>query len=197
MTKYILALLASAVIMAPSYAKGLYVSTYGGANWDSVNIDKGWFTAKAEDGYVMGVSIGTHVDSIPGLRVEGELNYRSSDVRTFICDNPLIVTDQTWAIMANAVYDVPVVIVGLHPYALVGVGYGSRTAGVDYSDNQVSNQGVAWQVGAGVNTQVAEGVTVGIGYRYFDAPDLDHAPGGFHEIGGNQSVLMSVTFALD
>ena len=193
-----LVLLALVCSITPASSAGLYVEAFGGYNWNSVNIDNGHVVAKDEEGYAIGAAVGTKVASVPGLSVEAELSYRSNDIGTTICDTPLIVTDETWALMGNASYELPVQAYGVRPYVLAGIGYGSRTAAVDYTNIGVSNTGLAWQVGAGLKTDLADGVTLGIGYRYFDAPDLDVAPtGGFHDAGNNQSLIASMEFALN
>lgn len=198
--KHILGLIALAIVLsiAPASAKGWYVGTYGGANWNSFDVDEGWVVAKSDTGYVIGAVVGAPIESLPGLRIEADLNYRSNDIDTLLCGDPLIVSDETWALMGNAVYDVPVAIGGLHPYVMAGAGYGSRAVSVDYTGYEIGNTGFVWQAGAGVNTEVANGVVLGVGYRYFDAPDFDVAPiGGFHDPGANHSLIAEIKFAMN
>jgi opacity protein-like surface antigen len=196
--RYLLGLVLFAILASASQAKGFYIGTYGGANWNSFSVDEGWIKSEADVGYVIGGVVGTKIDGIPGLRVEADLNYRSNDLDTTICDEPLIVTDETWALLGNIVYDIPVQVGGIQPYALAGLGYGSRTVSIDYTGLEIANTGLVWQVGAGLHTQVAEGVVAGVGYRYFDAPDFDVAPtGGFHDAGANHSVIAEVKFAFN
>lgn len=195
--RYLLGLVLFAVLVTGAQAKGFYVGAYGGANWNSFDVDEKWVQSQADVGYVIGGVVGTSIDALPGVRIEADLNYRSNDLDTTICDTPLIVTDETWALLGNIVYDIPVEVGGIRPYALAGIGYGSRTVGIDYTPVSVNNTGLVWQVGAGLNTEVAQGVTFGVGYRYFDAPDFDVAPtGGFHDAGTNHSVIASLTFAM-
>lgn len=180
-------------------AKGFYVGGYGGANWGSFSVDNDFVTAESDVGYVIGGVVGTSIDSLPGVRVELDLNYRSNDIDTLICDDiPLIVTDETGALVANVAYDIPVKVGGLHPYVMAGLGFGKRTVSIDYTGYEVENTGLVWQAGAGFNTEVADGVQLGVGYRYFDAPDFDIAPtGGYHDAGSNHSLIASVNFAFN
>ena len=195
--RYLLGLVLFAILATGAQAKGFYVGAYGGANWASFDVDEPHIQSQADVGYVIGGVVGTSIDALPGVRIEADLNYRSNDLDTTICDTPLIVTDETWALLGNIVYDIPVEVGGLRPYALAGIGYGSRTVGIDYTPVSVNNTGLVWQVGAGVNAEVADGVTFGVGYRYFDAPDFDVAPtGGYHDAGNNHSVIASLTFAM-
>lgn len=198
--KNLLGLVVLAIMLSVNQvsAGNWYTGAYGGANWSSFDIDKSWVQSKSDTGYVIGAVVGKKVNSIPGVRFEADLNYRSNDLDTTLCGDPLIVTDETWALLGNAVYDLPVKMLGFTPYALAGVGYGSRTVSVDYTDYSINNSGLVWQVGGGFNTEIADGVAFGVGYRYFDAPDFDIAPmGGFHDPGANHSVIAEIKFAMN
>lgn len=186
------------MLVAPASAGGYTFGVYGGANWNSFDVDEGWVKAESDVGYVIGAEVGKSIDAIPGLAVKLDLNYRSNDIDTTICDTPLIVTDETWAIMTNVEYQFAAKLAGFRPYVMAGAGYGSRTVSVDYTDLSVNNTGLVWQVGAGARAEVADGVQLGFGYRYFDAPDFDIAPtGGFHDAGTNHSAIVEVAFALN
>lgn len=189
--KNFLGLVALALVLALSpsaTAKGFYVTTLGGGNWSGVDIED----VSTETGYVIGAAVGSTIDSVPGLRLESELAYRSN--KLVFCELPI--TDSTWSAMANAVYDFPVKVGGLHPYALAGLGYAQRTAALDNIPGyELSNGGFAWQVGAGVNTSVADNVVLGVGYRYMNAPDL--GVGSIHDGGDNHSAIASVSFAFN
>lgn len=179
-------------------AKGFYIGGYGGANWSQIEFDTPQVQVESEVGYVMGAVVGTSIDSLPGVRIEADLNYRSNDLRTFLFGNGYVVTDETWALLGNIVYDIPVKVGGLHPYALAGIGYGSRTVAIDYTPLAINNTGLAWQAAAGVRTEIADGVHVGVEYRYFDAPDFDALTfGGYHDAGSNHSLIASVNFAFN
>jgi len=99
--------------------------------------------------------------------------------------------------MGNVAYDFNNVGT-FRPYVLAGVGF-AHTEGVigNLSLATLESSGFAWQLGAGLNTQVADGVTVGVGYRYFQGPELDLL--GAFEVsdGSNHSVMATVTLSLD
>lgn len=190
-----LAAMAVALAVAPANAKGFYVTGFGGGNFESVDYDFGWLTIKDSTGYVGGIAVGSTIDSVAGLRMEGELAFRSNGIDIAICGDPLTATDRTWSLMGNAVYDFPTASWPVHPYVLVGLGYGSRTASLDGYPLELTGQGAVWQAGAGINTKVAEGVVLGIGYRFFDAPNLQ--ADGIENDGHNHSVLASATFAFN
>ena len=197
--KNLLGLVIFAFVLAtlPATAGGFTAEIYGGGNWGNVSIDNGPFKASDDKGYVMGATVAKQIDSIPGLSIGADLSYRSQDIKASICKTPLIITDETWALTGVADYELPVQAWGIKPYVMAGAGYGSREAKIDYTDIGVSNTGLVWQVGAGVRTTVAEGVQLGIGYRYFDAPDLDVAPSGdFHTAGENHSVIATLKIDL-
>lgn len=78
---------------------------------------------------------------------------------------------QTWALMANAWFDLTNDS-QFTPYVGGGIGYaiskfdgGAVYSGVDGS--------FAWQIGAGLNVDVSENTQIGLGYRYFDAGDVE------------------------
>jgi opacity protein-like surface antigen len=79
-----------------------------------------------------------------------------------------------FSIMANAWYDFQVA--GLSPYVGGGIGwadvevdgvYQSKSVGASFSES-----GFAWQLGGGLHLPIDEKLTLGIGYRYFSAPDI-------------------------
>lgn len=168
-----------------------YVGAYGGANWGDVIehpiVDVG-------TGVVIGGVVGTHIEAVPGLRVEADLSYRQQDVDVFGVIN---VNDETWGLLGNVVYDVPVNLGPVHPYVLAGVGYANHTATFEsISLLELSNGGVAWQLGTGINTEVAKGVTMGLGYRYFQGPELS-VLGTELSDGTNHSVVATINFAIN
>lgn len=194
MKKLILAAIALAIIsVSPASAKGFYVTTFGGVNFNDVSYDSKWLQVDSNTGYVIGAALGTTVDQVPGLRAEAELSYRSNGVDITICGDGLKANDETWALMANAVYDVPTASWPVHPYLLAGAGYASRTGSLNNYPLEVSNQGLAYQVGGGVTFKIADGIDGDIGYRYFQGPDLNVSP--VDGSGANQSVMAGVRLA--
>lgn len=173
--------------------KESYVGVYGGANWNDVLAVP---FVDTEAGYVVGGVLGTSVPSVKGLRIEGDLSFRQNevDVAGFINAN-----HDTTALLGNVVYDVPVDSVkfgGLQPYVLAGAGYAKTEATFEnVSLLKLENSGFAWQLGAGVGTELAEGVNLDVGYRYFQGPALE-VLGTELSDGANDSVVATVRFAL-
>ncbi|NOT42730.1 MAG: porin family protein [Alphaproteobacteria bacterium] len=78
---------------------------------------------------------------------------------------------QTWALMANAWFDLTNDS-DFTPYVGGGIGYAiSKFDGGAVYDGVDGN--FAWQVGAGLNIDVSEDTQIGLGYRYFDAGDVE------------------------
>ncbi len=78
---------------------------------------------------------------------------------------------QTWALMANAWFDLTNDS-EFTPYIGGGVGYAiSKFDGGAVYDGVDGN--FAWQLGAGINVAVSEATSLGLGYRYFDAGDVE------------------------
>jgi opacity protein-like surface antigen len=186
------------VLATPALADGFYVTAYGGANWNDTNESGSGWTAGSDVGTVIGAAYGASVKSVPGLRVEADASYRTNNLSIALGSYQLAARDETWALMGNAVYDLPLDLGPVHPYVLAGAGVGKRDISLkalSLSALQLENTGIVWQVGAGVNTTVADGVQVGLGYRYLDAPDIGLGP--FSNAGGNQSLVLQATFDMN
>lgn len=167
-----------------------YATAFGGANWDDVASP-----LDSDTGFVVGGALGTSVKAVPGLRAEVEVAFRTNDVDVF--KGFIQAEHNTTSVMANAAYDFNAGIGPFRPYVLAGVGY-AHTEGVieNLSLATLESSGFAWQLGAGVNTQLADGVKAGVGYRYFQGPDLDIL--GFEvSDGSNHAVLATVTLDLN
>jgi opacity protein-like surface antigen len=180
------------VLMGPAHAK-TYTSMYGGLNWNDVASSP---FVDDETGSVVGATLGKTVDAVPGLRVELDGSYRTNDVNLF--GGFISASHDTTSLMANAVYDFPVALVGGGvPYALVGVGVSHTEATFEnVSLLKLENTDLAWQLGTGVNWQVAEGVKAGLGYRYMAGPELE-VLGAELSDGTNHSAVATVTFDLN
>jgi len=194
-TRAIFAVLAVFLSASLAQAKGFYLGAYGGANWSDTNYSSPWVSFESDTGYVIGGVLGTNLDQVPGLAIEADLSFRSNPIDGVICYDPFSISDHTWGLLANAKYTFDTPKWPVHPYLLVGAGYASRTATVDDWGYEVSNDGFAWQLGAGVNTTVAPGIQLGVGYRYFDAPNLSAY--GISDDGNSHAVVGSVTFTFD
>ena len=132
------------------------------------------------------------MNAVKGLRIEADLSNRSNDVDIF--GGAITAQHETTSILGNVVYDVPVDFGPVHPYVLGGVGYAKTTATFEnVSLLKLEASGVAWQLGAGVNTEIAPGITAGVGYRHFEGPAIEVLNTQLSD-GGNDSVIASVNF---
>lgn len=174
----------------PANAKDTYFGVYGGANWNDV-VDSP--LVDDNSGTVLGAVAGFKVNQVPGLRLELDASYRTNEVDIL---GGLITADHdTTALLGNVVYDLPAVVAGGRPYVLAGVGVASTEATFEnVSLLKLEASGVAWQLGTGMNWDVADGITAGVGYRYFQGPELD-VLGTELSDGSNHSVVASVNFA--
>jgi opacity protein-like surface antigen len=186
----IAAVLSTTLLTGAAQARGFYTSVYGGWNWDDVVSAP---FVKENTGYVIGGTLGTTIDKVPGLRIELDMSHRGNEVDIF---GGFISADHdTFALLGNVVYDLPVSWGPVHPYVLAGVGYGHTEATFEnVSLLTLENSGVAWQLGAGVNTRLDDNVIVGVGYRYFNAPELE-VLGTELSDGSNHSVVAHVAFS--
>jgi opacity protein-like surface antigen len=205
-----------------SAASDLYVSVFGGANFltdDSQVLDFGFysttetFRSDTDTGFVLGGAIGTNLDNwVNGLKVEMEVSYRRNDVGgTWTNDNAsdagfIDANLSTFAIMANAWYEIGI---GskVRPYVGGGVGWARTQADIAFvattgssGSDQEENAGFAWQLGLGMNYEVAPDVDVGIGYRYFVGPRFDE----FHPFNSdavhdneNHAVQVNLTIGIN
>ncbi len=186
--------LAVHMAISPAHAAGFYVGTYGGLAWDDVISHP-----KVSDhaGYVVGGVVGTRIDAVPGLRIEADVSFRQNDVDVgpFGCCFKIVASHETFALLGNAVYDIPVKMGPVTPYVLAGMGYANTSATFEnLSIAQLEASGFAWQLGAGLNTRLAETVVLGVGYRYLQAPDIE-VFGTQLSDGSNHAVVAELKFA--
>lgn len=218
------AAVAALATIQQAQADGMYISVFGGANFQKDNshfaqsftfysTSSELHNTDAETGFVIGGAIGTGLDNwVNGLRVELEASYRRNDVGgnwagaisgyTF-SSGSIDANASTFALMANAAYDIDM---GwkIKPYVMGGAGWArSRFEGAElttFGTNnswEVENSGFAWQLGAGFNYEVAQGVDVGLGYRYFNGPDSSYFAGKniapINRDNENHSVMVNLT----
>ena len=188
--RFLLSLCVLVALTMTASAKGFYVQTMAGANWSDTTNALG---TDADVGFVLGGAVGTSIDAVPGLSLEGELAFRNNSVSTFggFIDGD---QDQT-TFMANVRYDL--IREGAYkPYVLAGVGYGSNKLSIENSPIAFESQGVAWQLGTGVEMRVADGVWVGAGYRYVQTPEVEVL--GFElSDGSNHNVMATARFSFN
>lgn len=217
--------LAALAIAAPAQAgSGWYANISGGANWLS---DDGFavatvtdtliFSPDSDTGFIVSGAIGYSLNNVmQGLRAEVEVAYRENQVDgLWFSDNvagvggldsgALDYDHSTVSVMANVWYDFNVGAVT--PYVGGGIGWADTDLDGTYAggDNTVlafSDNGFAWQLGAGVNFDISPNMKLGVGYRYFEGPEVAViAPGTGNTIGSdvesqNHSALVALTFGM-
>ena len=226
-----LATTALALACATSQAseRPMYVDVGGGANWihdQAARTTRNttfaeWFgmQSSGDTGFVLTAANGAHLDSlVHGFRVELEASYRrnsadgvwgSSTPRMSMPSvGNLEFDESTWAVLANAWYDVD--LGSFRPYIGGGAGWAeTKLEGRYFGRNprrliDFSGDGFAWQLGAGINFEISENTTIGIGYRYFSSPDVEILPpnlsnraidGSVNDIR-SQSVVIDLSFSL-
>jgi OOP family OmpA-OmpF porin len=218
-------------LASPAQAAGpFYVSVMGGANFlqdDSFHaVTSPTFSANtlafhpnSDTGFIVSAAVGIHLDQVlSGLRVEAEGAYRKNHVKgtwqsntgtpTGISSGTLDYDHSTWSVLANAWYDFNVGS-SLKPYVGGGIGWAETRIKGTYKGSlaanpnfDFSNDGFAWQAGAGVNLALTPNIDLGVGYRYFSGPDVTVAsdfganPATGSISSNNQSVLVSLTFGM-
>lgn len=224
-------------------AEDLYISVFGGANWQPGSSGAQSFVSEsastttlfdedADTGFVLGAAIGTSLDNwVQGLRTEIEVSFRRNDRSGSWYTNVDIIRGpdgsatgelngnvSNFAIMANVWYDVNM---GWKAVPYVGAGAGWARSHLEllavptsthgdacctgtgaWASTDQRNNGFAWQVGAGVNYPVSDGVKVGVGYRYFNGPSFDPLFIGKNRLpvsvdNDNHSVAASLTISIN
>ena len=149
----------------------------------------------SETGFAIGGAVGVHLDQwLHGLRAELEASYRRNKLKgdwfvtTFSTIQGGVINghDSKFALMANVWYDINV---GQKwkPYIGGGAGWARRTVDGAFEVTHtafdssfyghgfnVTESGFAWQLGAGVNYEIQDGVHLGLGYRYFRGPNISN-----------------------
>lgn len=178
-------------------ADGLYLSVFGGANFSGDQSGRDTATnhtftslnlsGDADTGFVVGGAVGTELSRwVKGLRVEMEVSYRRNDNNgTFFLTGDSGSSDSgtfdangsTFAVMANAWYEIDL---GskIRPYVGGGAGWARSHYEVNFNNfaltetdtDQIENSGFAWQLGIGALYEVAPGIDLGLGYRFFNGP---------------------------
>lgn len=209
--------LAAMAIATPAEAagSGWYLSLTGGGNWLNDNSfattgpvagpaqDTFFLDTESDTGYVIAGAVGLSLGNIvQGLRLEAEVAYRQNQVDGLWSSDTLVAVgfssgtvdyDHTsLSVLANVWYDFDVM--GFKPYVGGGLGWADVEADGAYAGDVVrsfsySADGFAWQLGAGVNFQVAPNMQLGVGYRYFSAEDV--------VIGAPDTTNNSLTGTLD
>jgi opacity protein-like surface antigen len=187
-------LIGSAAFVSPAMADDSYVGVYGGVNFDDVIDDP--IVKDKTVGTVVGGVVGKKLSIPLPARVELDVSYRTNDVDVLTPLGAIDVNHETTALMGNFVYDVPVLVGQGKPYILAGLGVAKTEATFEnVSVLKLETTGIAWQAGVGMQWEVADGVKTGVGYRYFQGPELN-VLGTELSDGSNHSVVASVSFSM-
>lgn len=210
-------------------AGDFYVSVLGGANFlqshsgrtTSISTDTN-YKVDPDVGFLLGGAVGLHLDRwLNGLRAELEASYRRNNLGGHWSQDsfffgptggPIDGRMSTFALMANVWYDINLDS-KFKPYLGGGAGWArtkvdgvlAETFGVlggQSTTFSVERSGFAFQLGAGVNYEIQDGVSIGLGYRFFHGPDIKNdvfigknnnrnLPVNFDN--ENHSVLLSLT----
>jgi opacity protein-like surface antigen len=121
------------------------------------------------------------VTSVNNLAIPGEIGAAA------LATGPISANMSTFALMANAWYEFSV---GSRFKPYLGGGFGWARSRLDgefeepnisltaqavnpFNGFVVENSGFAYQLGFGITSEISPGVSLGIGYRYFDAPNTE------------------------
>lgn len=213
MNKTFLSIVTGVMLSSTALADGFDTGVYGGVNFSSdYGASSKWFDASAnpETGSVIGFVVGKEITGIKGLVTQIEIGTRSNklDPNLVLCGDSyegLRGRDGTDHIMLNAKYAFDTGFNKISAYGLVGGGWGSRSVkvidGQQYLFDQAkfSESDFVWQVGAGLQAPVGDNNTLGIGYRYFEAPHIDISAGPVQTgtEDGNHSIVLEMTHAFN
>jgi len=189
MTKVLLLIAASLVACCASATAGdWYASAYGGINRNSVT-EAPFIDLKT--GGVFGGAVGKRIAKIEGLRVELDLSYRTNEVDlTFITAQ-----HETTGAMFNVAYDIKTD-GDVRPYILLGAGMAHTQATFEnISLLRLEASDFAYQAGLGASVPLAPGVSLSVGYRFFQGPVIE-VFGVELSDGQNHSLIGSLSFDL-
>ncbi len=228
----LLASTAAAVLFAATPAQAAsnwYVSVFGGANWaDDNTVSVATSTTSSADtlswatdpdtGFIVGGAIGMSFGHmVSGLRGEVEVAYRQSKLDgiwttnvgtpTNVSSGTIDADHSTFSVMANVWYDFD--LGGVSPYIGGGIGWAEteidgQLVGDPVGDGpfDFSDNGFAWQLGGGINFDISPNVKLGVGYRYFEGPDV--TINSLHPLNSavadidntNHTALVNLTFGM-
>lgn len=126
-----------------------------------------------------------------GFAIEAEALYLQNKVDTPDINDflgfPLDAKAKTYALMVNGMFAIAKTDYGV-PYIGAGVGWGKT----DYKagGETIADNGMVWQVRAGISIPRSETVSWDIGYRYLEAPDAKKTYGFVN--GSNQQEVITL-----
>lgn len=166
----------AADLMAPpageavvSTSGGGYISVFGGYGLASAynahsTVAGTDFSAPLQAGYIIGVAVGAHV--APNVRLEGELSYSSRNLGTFPGASGSL---STLYLLANAWFDLDTGS-AFTPYIGGGLGVADIMPNMAFGGNTFTTSAFApaAQLGVGVKFNVADNMSIDLGYRVKD-----------------------------
>jgi opacity protein-like surface antigen len=175
-----------------------YVSLFAGGVWSNFDVNYNGndpSTIDFDTGYNLGIAVGTHV--FDNLRGEIELSGGTSSATDYEYDSGSTGVAEgdltTVYLLGNLWYELDVG-GSVKPYIGGGIGAGFASSEIYYDNDDYGPGGdavgLAYQIGAGVTFDVAEGVALDVGYRYksivgLEFDDLDGS--GIYEDGSVHS----------
>ena len=148
-------------------AQNWYVGGYGAMNYTHDGNANGNASLVYELGYGVGGMVGYAMAS--GLRLEGELAYRSNGIDTV--NGVSVGADiSSWAVMANALYDINTQS-SIRPH--IGGGIGVARGTVETGNLEFSDTVLAAQFIVGVDYKVAPDLALTVDFRHLRTQDLD------------------------
>lgn len=152
-------------------AQSWYAGGYGAMNYTHDGNANGTDKMVYDLGFGFGGTVGYAMAN--GLRLEGEIAYRSNDIDTI--DGVSVGADMTsWAFMANALYDINTQsTIRPHIGGGLGVVRGTvETGGFEFSDTVLAAQFIA-----GIDYELAPDLALIVDFRHFRTQDLDLGAG--------------------
>ncbi|MBE9553101.1 MAG: porin family protein [Proteobacteria bacterium] len=165
-----LAIIAGAITLSclagAAQAQNWYVGGYGAMNYTHDGDANGNENMVYDLGFGVGGMVGYAMPN--GLRLEGEIAYRSNDIDT-LNGAPIGADMTSWAFMANALYDINTQSsVRPHIGGGLGVVRGTiETGGLEFSDTVLAAQFIV-----GIDYNVAPDLALTVDFRHLRTQDL-------------------------
>lgn len=161
---------ALAFTAAPAFAQGGYGQLSAGLSVNSkvdvnasVNGESGSEKFDLNNGWLVSGALGSQMGP---LRGEAEVLYTHNEVSDSAAVFGSTVKASQWALLGNVIYDIPV---GSKVTPYVGAGLGFGRTRLRAGDEDDSDDGLAWQLKAGITIHRDSGMNFDVGYRYIQA----------------------------
>jgi outer membrane protein OmpA-like peptidoglycan-associated protein len=184
-----------------------YIGAKFGGNWlaegthfvshaDGYRIDG---VTNYDDGYIGAIEGGYRLNN--GLKLELEGSYRYNQADQFgVRNGPARGVLKNYAAMVNAIYELPIDNVPVHPYVGAGAGYSDYATDHVRGDNMPypnyysgDKWGFAWQAIGGVAYNIDYNLALSLEYRYFER--LYDYSYGVRNAYETHSALVGVTYS--